>query len=170
MLARSASSVRMESIPKFNLKRSENSQAGHSYVAAKRDMMPSVTHCHDQYASNRVEASHEPPLEQERRMRGFRSHGHAQRFLSARGQVNNLFRLGRHLLSKDLSRATRACIPDLVGGDVRPVNDGRSSFSVRARLIQQPDKTEFSPRVFNRKQRGITFLIYLSFAFDEDLG
>ncbi|MFT5511430.1 MAG: putative transposase, partial [Hyphomicrobiaceae bacterium] len=26
-----------------------------SYAAAKRDVMPSVAHCHEQYANNRVE-------------------------------------------------------------------------------------------------------------------
>ena len=32
-------------------------------------------------------------------MRGFRSPGQAQRFLSIHGQFHNLFRLGRHLLA-----------------------------------------------------------------------
>jgi putative transposase len=69
-----------------------------SYAAAKRDVMPSVPHCHGQYANNRIEVSHEPTREQERQMRSLSSDGHAQRFLSVHGQVNNLFRLGRHLL------------------------------------------------------------------------
>ena len=69
-----------------------------SYASAKREVMPSVPHCQDHYANNRAEVSHEPTREQERQMRGFRSDGHAQRFLSVHGQVNNLFRLGRHLL------------------------------------------------------------------------
>ena len=69
-----------------------------SYAAAKRELIPSVPHCQDQYANNRVEISHEPTRQQERQMRGFRSHGQAQRFLSVHGQCNNLLRLGRHLL------------------------------------------------------------------------
>ena len=69
-----------------------------SYAAAKREIMPSVGHCQDQYANNRVEVSHEHTREQERQMRGFASSGQAQRFLSVHGQVHNLFRLGRHLL------------------------------------------------------------------------
>ena len=69
-----------------------------SYAAAKREVMPSVPHCQDQYANNRAEVSHEPTHDQERQMRRFRSDGHAQRFLSVHGQVDNLFRLGRHLL------------------------------------------------------------------------
>jgi putative transposase len=78
-----------------------------SYAAAKRDVMPSVPHCHDQYANNRVEVSHEPTREQERQTRGFRSDGHAQRFLIAHGQVNNRFRLGRHLLRAKNYRVLR---------------------------------------------------------------
>jgi putative transposase len=79
-----------------------------SYAAAKRDVMPSVPHCHDQYANNRAEVSHEPIREQERQMRGFRSDGHAQRFLSAHGQVTNLFRVGRHLLRAPNYRELRS--------------------------------------------------------------
>ncbi|MDH3770317.1 MAG: IS6 family transposase, partial [Nitrospirota bacterium] len=47
---------------------------------------------------NRDEVSHEPTLQQERAMRGFRSSGQAQRFLTLHGLTQNLFRLGRHLL------------------------------------------------------------------------
>jgi hypothetical protein len=79
-----------------------------SYAAAKRDVMPSVPHCQDQYANNRVEVSHEPTREQERQMRSFSSDGHAQRFLSVHGQVNNLFRLGRNLLRAPNYRKLRS--------------------------------------------------------------
>ena len=79
-----------------------------SYAAAKRQLMPSVRHCQDRYANNRCEVSHEHTREQERQMRGFRSDGHAQRFLSAHGQCNNLFRLGRHLLRAVNYRALRS--------------------------------------------------------------
>jgi putative transposase len=41
-------------------------------------------------------------------MQGFRSDGHAQRFLSVHGQCNNLFRLGRHLLSPENYRVMRS--------------------------------------------------------------
>jgi len=69
-----------------------------SYAAAKREVMPSVIHCQDRYANNRAEVSHQHTREQERQMRRFKSLKHAQRFLSVHGVVNNLFRLGRHLL------------------------------------------------------------------------
>ena len=79
-----------------------------SYAAAKREVMPSVPHCQDRYANNRAEVSHEHTREQERQMRGFRSDGHAQRFLSVHSQLHNLFRLGRHLLRATNYRALRA--------------------------------------------------------------
>jgi hypothetical protein len=43
-----------------------------------------------------------------RQMRGFRSEGHAQRFLSVHGQVNNLFRIGRHLIRAHNYRELRS--------------------------------------------------------------
>ena len=69
-----------------------------SYGAAKKEIMPSVTHIQDQYANNRAENSHERTRQQERQMRRFKSHKHAQRFLAIHGQVNNLFNLSRHLM------------------------------------------------------------------------
>ena len=69
-----------------------------SYGAAMREVMPSIAHCTDKYANNRAEVSHEHTREQERQMRGFKSDGHAQRFLAVHAQVHNLFRLARHLL------------------------------------------------------------------------
>jgi len=52
----------------------------------------------DRYANNRAEVSHQPTRERERQMRGFKSAAHAQRFLSVHGPIQNLFRVGRHLL------------------------------------------------------------------------
>ena len=68
-----------------------------SYRAAKREVMPSVPHCTDQYQNNRAEVSHERTRSRERQMRKFKSPGHAQRFLAVHDRVQNLFRLGRHL-------------------------------------------------------------------------
>ena len=69
-----------------------------SYRAAHRNIMPSVTHDTNRYANNRVEASHQPTRQRERQMRGFKSRGHAQRFLHVHGVIQNLFRVGRHHL------------------------------------------------------------------------
>jgi putative transposase len=43
--------------------------------------------------------SHRPTRQRERRMQGFKSPGHAQRFLSAYGPIAKHFRPQRHLLS-----------------------------------------------------------------------
>ncbi|MFT6992940.1 MAG: putative transposase [Paraglaciecola sp.] len=40
-------------------------------------------------------------------MRKFKSQGHGQRFLSCHGVVNNLFRLGRHLMKANNYRFIR---------------------------------------------------------------
>ena len=79
-----------------------------SYAAAHREVMPSVVHTTKQYANNRAEVSHEPTRQRERQMRRFRSPGQAQRFLSVHGVIQNLFRVGRHLLRAPDHRELRA--------------------------------------------------------------
>jgi putative transposase len=49
-----------------------------SYAAAKRIVMPGVAHRQHRYLNNRAENSHRPTRERERRMRRFKSAGHAQ--------------------------------------------------------------------------------------------
>ena len=70
----------------------------HSYSAVCRTVMPSVLHCTDQYANNRAAVSHQPTRQRERQMRRFKSAAQLQRFASVHGIVQNLFRVGRHLL------------------------------------------------------------------------
>src|ERR1700680_4659338 len=70
-----------------------------SYAAAKTKVLPNVLHIHDTRANNRAENSHQPTRERERRMRGFKSAGHAQRFLATFGVIASFFRPGRHLLA-----------------------------------------------------------------------
>ena len=70
-----------------------------SYAAAKKELLPSVEHCRERWLNNRAENSHESTRERERRMRGFKSPGHAQRFLSVFGVIASFFRPGRHLLA-----------------------------------------------------------------------
>ena len=69
-----------------------------SYPAACRTVLPSVVHVTDQYANNRAEVSHQPTRQRERQMRRFKSAAHVQRFASVHGRVQNLFRVGRHLV------------------------------------------------------------------------
>jgi putative transposase len=70
-----------------------------SYAAAKAEVLPDVEHIQDKRANNRAENSHQPTRERERRMRGFKSAGHAQRFLATFGVIATFFRPGRHLLT-----------------------------------------------------------------------
>jgi putative transposase len=75
-----------------------------SYGAAKREMLPSAEHWQHSYLNNRAENSHQPTRQRERRMQGFKSPGHAQRFLSAYGPIAQHFRPRRHRLSASAYR------------------------------------------------------------------
>ncbi|MEW2489843.1 IS6 family transposase [Streptomyces sp. NPDC048411] len=68
-----------------------------SYSAAHRDVMPSVEHRSHKSLNNRAENSHQPTRQRERAMKGFRSVGGAQRFLSAFSGISPHFRTRRHL-------------------------------------------------------------------------
>jgi putative transposase len=78
-----------------------------SYSAALRRILGEVAHSTERYANNRAEVSHQPTRQRERQMRRFKSAGQAQRFLSLHGVVQNLFRLGRHLLKATNHRLLR---------------------------------------------------------------
>jgi putative transposase len=78
-----------------------------SYSAAKQDVLPSVEHRQHKRAGNRAENSDQRTRQRERTMRGFKSPGHAQRFLAAQGLIRGHFCPGRHLISADQYRAIR---------------------------------------------------------------
>ena len=78
-----------------------------SYGAAHRSVTPSVDHHTGRYGNNRAEVSHQPTRQQERQMRGFKSAGQAQLFLSVHGVIQNFFRLGRHRLRSENYRLLR---------------------------------------------------------------
>ena len=79
-----------------------------SYGAAHRMTMPGVDHNTAQYENNRAEVSHQPTRQRERQMRGFKSAGQAQRFLSVHGIILNFFRFARHLMRAENYRLLRA--------------------------------------------------------------
>ncbi len=79
-----------------------------SYGAARRAVLPSVEHRQHKRLNNRAENSHQPTRERERRMRRFKSPGHAQRFLAAYGPIAGHFRPRRHRLTAAAYRETRA--------------------------------------------------------------
>ncbi len=68
----------------------------------------SVEHRRHKGLNNRAENSHQPTRERERRMRRFKSPGHAQRFLAAYGPIASHFRPRRHRLTAAAYRDTRA--------------------------------------------------------------
>ena len=76
-----------------------------SHIAPCAELLPNTVHRRDKGLNNRAENSHQSTRERERRMRGFKSAGHAQRFLSIFGVVADLFGVGRHLLSARNYRA-----------------------------------------------------------------
>ncbi len=88
-----------------------------SYGAAKREVLPSVEHRQHKRLNNRAENSHQPTQERERRMRRFKSPGHAQRFLAAYDPIAAHFRPRRHrLTSRRLSRDQSRALRHLAGG------------------------------------------------------
>ena len=81
-----------------------------SYGAAQREILPGVEHRQSRYLNNRCENSHRPTRQREYHMQGFKSPGHAQRFLSAYGPIAQHFRPRRHVLAASDYRQERACI------------------------------------------------------------
>ena len=59
------------------------------------------------YENNRAEVSHQPTRQRERQMRGFKSAGQAQMFLSVHGVILNFFRFARHLMRAENYRLLR---------------------------------------------------------------
>ena len=126
-----------------------------SYAAAKAEILPSVQHEQHAGLNNRAENSHQPTRERERRMRGFKSPGQAQRFLSAFGVIASFFRPGRHLLAaanyREIMRRRFTQWRELVG--VQPAITNPIDGSPRYRLVgfrlrsrRQVDSTRSSLR------------------------
>ncbi|MER7577785.1 IS6 family transposase [Streptomyces sp. NPDC126514] len=70
-----------------------------SYGAGHREVMPSVEHRSHKGLNNRAENSHQPTRQRERAMKGFRSPGSAQRFLSAFSGISPHFRPHWHRMT-----------------------------------------------------------------------
>jgi len=78
-----------------------------SYGAAHRALLPSVDHRRHKGLNNRAENAHQPTRERERRMRRFKSPGHAQRFLAAYSPIAGHCRPCRHRLTAHGYRQVR---------------------------------------------------------------
>jgi putative transposase len=77
-----------------------------SYGAAKREILPGVEHRQHKRLNNRAENSHQPTRLREKKMRKFKSAGHAQRFLSAFGPIYEHFKPRCHRMNAQDYRAT----------------------------------------------------------------
>jgi putative transposase len=75
-----------------------------SYGAAKREILPGVEHRQHRYLNNRAENSHQPTRQRERCLQGFKSPGHAQRFLAAYGPIAQHVRPRCHWVSASAYR------------------------------------------------------------------
>jgi putative transposase len=95
-----------------------------SYKAARAEVMPSVEHHQQKYQNNRAENSHQSTRLRERVMRGFKSAGHAQRFLAAFGVITSHFRVGRHFCTasvyREIMRRRFTVWKQVVGIEVAP--------------------------------------------------
>lgn len=79
-----------------------------SYGAAHREILFTAEHRQSKYLNNRVENRNQPTRQRERAMKGFRSVGAAQRFLSAFSGISAHFRPRRHLMTAPGCRAEMA--------------------------------------------------------------
>lgn len=79
-----------------------------SYGVALREILPSVEHRQHRYLNHRAEISHQPTRQRERRMRRFKSSGHAQCFLVAYSPIASHFHPRRHWLSAPAYRQNMA--------------------------------------------------------------
>ena len=70
-----------------------------SYGVAKREILPGVEPRQSRSLKNRCAHSHRPTRQRAYRMQGFKSAGHAPRFLSASGPIAQHFRPRRHVWS-----------------------------------------------------------------------
>ena len=77
------------------------------YAAAKRGVVAGGEHRGHKGLNNRAENLHRPTRRRERRMKRFKSPGHARRSLSAYDGINNLFHLRHHRVPARHHRAAR---------------------------------------------------------------
>jgi len=76
--------------------------------AAQREVLRRVEHRQHKRLHNRAEHAHQPTRERERRMRRFKSPGHAQRFRAASGPSAGHCRPRRHRRTAAAYRQTSA--------------------------------------------------------------
>ena len=83
-----------------------------SYSAAVHVLGIKQCHQRGRWRNNRAENSHQPTRRRERKMQRFKSAASAQKLLSTRAAVYNIFNVQRHLTSAQTHRALRAVAMD----------------------------------------------------------
>ena len=76
-----------------------------SYPAALKELAPHKKHVSNKSANMRAENSHRPLRKREKGLQRFKSHRHAQIFLTAYMKIRNYFCPRQHLLNADLYRS-----------------------------------------------------------------
>jgi transposase-like protein len=79
-----------------------------SYGAAAGELGLAKRHERGRWRNIRAENPHQPTRRRERKMRGFKSVGYAQRFLSMHAATQNTFNVQHHLTSAKAHRAFKA--------------------------------------------------------------
>ena len=79
-----------------------------SYIKPIKTLAPDADHRAHKGLNNAIEVSHRPTRKREKVMGGFKSHRHAQRFLSAHDQINLIFRPRRYQLNATSYRHARS--------------------------------------------------------------
>ena len=79
-----------------------------SYIRLVSTLAPDADQRAHEGLNNAIEVSHRPSRKRENMIGGFKSHRQAQRFLSAQGQINLMFQLGRHQLTTTSCRHARS--------------------------------------------------------------
>ncbi|MDV6278137.1 DDE-type integrase/transposase/recombinase [Rhodococcus erythropolis] len=74
-----------------------------SYRVAHRTTMSTTKHRQSKYSNNRCENSHQPTRQREHAMKGFRTVGSAQRFLSSFSRISPHFRPPRHRITAPIT-------------------------------------------------------------------
>lgn len=93
-----------------------------SYGAAKQELLPNVEHRQHKGLNNRAENSHQSTRVRERRMRQFKSPGHAQQFLSSFELIRQHLHPKQHQLpANEYRQVIRQCLSswqELIGTQV----------------------------------------------------
>lgn len=76
-----------------------------SYPAALKELAPHKKHISNKSANMRAENSHRPLRKREKGLQRFKSHRHAQMFLTSYMKIRNYFCPRQHLISADLYRS-----------------------------------------------------------------